>query len=178
MWLKSSPNLGNMVKSKDFETEVRRVSNLSSKRGIWAIRIPKKILDELDLRHKFVTIDVKSNKIIISKIKTGVNKKMDDILDSENTTSENTPSQEPEPKSEKESIIVKPSEPTPESSTEKIEIDDEKDEADKILDDIEKQNDENNTKEIKRKSESSTKKQNEEDRISKLIDDSVNQIEL
>jgi len=127
------------------EIEVRKICSLDAKRDAWMIRIPRTILDELEIRRKFVTLEIKESSLVITEVVPANAKRISEKVTAQTIKQEADNSETIIKKSKKElKVISKP--------------------------------------EIKQspseKSESSTEKQNETDRIDKIIEDSVNKIEL
>lgn len=182
-----------MKNQSNTEIEVRKITRVGSKRNSWIVTIPPKFIKDLEMEDSFVTFQIIKKMIIITKVTSKITRKKLDAIESENISEETTTTNnkvktestawEKLSQEEREKILKRNTEPdydfdcTDEKPDEELKMD-ENDRADERLDDIEKQYDENNTKEIKREPESSTEKQNEKDRISKLIEDSVNKIEL
>lgn len=99
-----------MKKPSKFVIDVRKISNNNSKKDIWILRIPKRILDELELRGKFVTLEISDMSMIVTEVIPATEKKI-----SENTTTQTI---EKEVKSE---TPTKPSKEEPETPVEVLE---------------------------------------------------------
>ena len=168
-----------MKNQSNAEIEVRKITRVGSKRNSWIVTIPPKFIKDLGMENSFVTFQIIKKMIIITKVTSKVTRKKLDIIESQNVSEEpTTTNNEMKTESPMEAYDRRIEDfkrgKKPDEEYNRIE----NERVDKQLDDIEKQDEENNIKEIKRKLVSSTEEQNEKDRISKLIEDSVNKIEL
>ncbi len=168
-----------MKNQSNTEIEVRKITRVGSKRNSWIVTIPPKFIKDLGMEDSFVTFQIIKKMIIITKVTSKVTRKKLDIIESQNISEESTTTNnemKTESPMEAYDRRIEDFKRGKKPDEEHTRIEDER--IDKILDGVEEQYEENNTKEMKRILKSSTEKQNEKDRISKLIEDSVNKIEL